>query len=267
MRSILFRIDAWVDISMRSALSLLALSCHSTALAGPLNDTGIVNFAGSASNNLPVEPDEYTGQDASYGRDARALAGILSKKGGGVAGFDFTKLDDSGMQISASATAWACVVDNTTNLVWEVKTRDGGLRDKDNTYSWYNADLAVNGGVVGVENLGVCAGDISCDTAGYVAAINDIGLCGKRDWRLPTLSELRNLVDNGISNDVGDTEFTPTIDAGYFPNARAGCYFTDSTYALATGYAWCANFFAGDMSLQSKDIYGLSFVRLVREAK
>ena len=44
--------------------------------------------------------------------------------------------------------------DNVTGLMWEVKTDDGGLRDKDWTYSWYNPDATTNGGSAGYADYG-----------------------------------------------------------------------------------------------------------------
>ena len=45
---------------------------------------------------------------------------------------DYTKLDAQGNELPKSASSWSCVLDNRSGLVWEVKTNDGGARDKDN---------------------------------------------------------------------------------------------------------------------------------------
>ena len=37
----------------------------------------------------------------------------------------YTKLDENGQDLSASATSWAMVRDNVTGLIWEAKTDDG----------------------------------------------------------------------------------------------------------------------------------------------
>ena len=66
----------------------------------------------------------------------------------------YSKISNSGSVLPDTATLgsgandWACTKDNKTGLIWEVKTDDGGLRDKDWYYSWYkpNGD---NGGDVG----------------------------------------------------------------------------------------------------------------------
>jgi hypothetical protein len=99
-------------------------------------------------------------QSAAYGRDAAFMAGKLSKIGGGSAGFDFTKIANDGFELPSNATLgsgpkdWACTRDNVTGLLWEVKTADGGLRDQDWTFTWYNADPNTNGGATGKENSG-----------------------------------------------------------------------------------------------------------------
>lgn len=66
--------------------------------------------------------------------------------------------------------------DRATGLTWEVKSSDGGLRDKERRYS----------------NLGTGAAD---DTSGYVRAVNAIKLCGYDDWRLPTRNELMTVLN------------------------------------------------------------------------
>lgn len=88
-------------------------------------------------------------------------------------------------------------------LYWEIKSQFG-LRSASFGYYWYNPDPAHNGGDAGVHydidprypewpiNYSLCTFDIdtSCDTYGYVQAVNSIGLCGAHDWRLPTMNEL-----------------------------------------------------------------------------
>ena len=163
-----------------------------------LNDTGITACSNFHFNgDCPVEG--FPRQDAQYGRDAQALAGTLQKVGGGNAGFDFTKLDSNGNPLPASATAWNCVKDNITGLIWEVKTDDGGLRDKDNTYTWYEPDNSKNGGNAGGQNGGGCIGS-SCDTFSYIQAVNAQALCGAGDWRMPNRNELLSIVDNSRIN-------------------------------------------------------------------
>lgn len=133
---------------------------------GGLNDTGITSRAGTS-----------TGQDVDYGRDANPN---LQKTGGGLAGFDFTKLNSSGTALLASATSWTCVKDNVTGLTWEVTTSA--------TSNWSNATTYASS----FANCGVAAGN----------------------WRLPTVKELMNIIAYSKATQSIDTGYFPNTSAG-----------------------------------------------------
>ena len=61
-------------------------------------------------------------QDCSQGRSANA-----NSNSNGVNGFDFTRINADGSEYTGSGnystSPWACVRDNRTGLMWEVKTR------------------------------------------------------------------------------------------------------------------------------------------------
>lgn len=219
---------------------------------GKLNDTSITTCSNNAQNGLPCPASDFPGQDAEHGRDALAAAGLLQKVGGGSAGFDFTKLDANGNPLPASATEWSCVKDNHTGLIWEEKTTSG-LRSMNYTYTWYNPDSNTNGGHPGVQNGGSCSGS-SCDTHGYVQAVNAQGLCGAHDWRMPAREELRSIVDY--------SRISPAIDTGYFPHTLSNWYWSASPYAGHLGHAWYVPFALGNDYFNGKLNYGR--VRLVR---
>jgi hypothetical protein len=222
---------------------------------GVLNDTGITICGNDDSNNLVCPVADYPGQDAEYGRDALAMACELQKIGGGHAGFDFTKLDSDGNSLPANATRWSCVKDNVTGLIWEVKSNDGGLRDKDNFYTWYEPDNGKNGGSPGSRDGGICTGSI-CDTYGYVQAVNTQNLCGASDWRMPDVNELLSIVNNARSY--------PAIDTDYFPDNdwTKWNFWSSSSFAAYPYYAWFVDFFYGDTPFTYKKYY--LRVRLVR---
>ncbi len=186
----------------------------------PLNDTGMLACEVSDSNNPTVceNKNAYGRQDAHFGRDNDAMQGILYKKGRGWAGFDFTKLNEKGEEVSVNASEWQCVRDNRTGLVWEIKTDDKGLRDRFNTYSWYFGNQQIlTGSDEGTANGGSCSGGIDCDTQSYIQAINTMGLCGRNDqWRLPTPEELRS-----INNYSRGYTTRPTLDTQFFRNDPA----------------------------------------------
>ena len=203
-----------------------------------INDTGITfsgeyptgNNAGcTGSNNLAA-------QDCINGRDAN----LPAKVGGGTAGFDFTKISNSGGVLPASAVLgsgsndWACTRDNVTGLIWEVKTV-GGLRDKNHSYSWLSSDFTNNGGTIGTINGGVCSTAGRCDTEKFVQDVNTAGLCGLKDWRIPNLHELESIVNYGSLN--------PAIDYVFFPNTPIppGSKFWSSAPTRGGG-AWYVDF-------------------------
>ena len=254
----LVRLAGWT----RLAGTLLACCLPGLALA-ELNDTGIVHFGDQSSYELAAEPADHPGQDARFGRDAAAMAGKLEKKGAGAKGFDFTKLDAEGKPLPADAKGWACVRDNVTGLVWEVKTDDGGLRDGNNHYTWYNPDPKTNGGSPGAETGVDCKGGIQCNTYAYVQAVNATRLCGYADWRMPQRWELRSLVDYSKAG-----SHRPVIDEDYFPNTPAKWYWSASPYALSPDYAWGVSFYDGGdgNNVKRRQEDRMSHVRLVRGA-
>ncbi len=219
--------------------------------ATPLNDTGIVRCADASRNDLPCPVSGYPGQDAQYGRDV-----THNDDSDGHAGFSFTKLDAAGNALSAGASQWSCVRDNVTGLVWEVKTDDGGLRDKDWTYSWYNPNSDTNGGSAGYADYGNnCYDPARCDTHKYVADVNSQGLCGARDWRLPDRFELESITSDGPYSH-------PAIDEAFFPNTKRSTFASSSPDANYSDGAWGVSFNYGHVVGFTK--FSPFRVRLVR---
>ncbi len=221
------------------ALSLIlicALGMPTLAQSAPLNDTGMDWCGNNEAMHLDCPQATHPGQDAEFGRDLLAKQGKLAKKGGGQAGFDFTKLDQEGKPLPANAKEWSCVLDNHTGLMWEVKTTDGGLQDKGNTYTWYMSDSKINGGYAGFQDGGKCKGS-RCDTEGYVETFNKQGLCGHNDWRLPRMEELRSIINYGRS--------FPAIDTDYFPNTPLRRAWAIETWSQRTQDAFAMNFQSG----------------------
>lgn len=209
---------------------------------GQVNDTGVLRCAdgsaGGFAGTCPIA--SAPGQDAEYGRDPLADSGVLAKRGLGDAGFDFSKLDENGLPLPNDAAQWACVVDNTTGLVWEHKSSDpASLRFHGHTYSWFDPDSTRNGGAPGVVDGGVCSGS-GCDTEGFVEAVNTEGYCGANVWRLPTRAELMTLIHNG--------RLAPSIDTGLFPQTPTAGFWTASPVARSAGDAWIIMFSDGNVT-------------------
>ncbi len=198
------------------------------------------------------DASDYPGQDGQFGRDAAAAAGQLTKVGGGVLGFDYTKVCNSGEladsgscpadpALGSNANEWGCTQDNITDLMWEVKINDvTHLRHKNWQYSWYSSDGTTNAGIPGTPDGGDnCLDNTRCDTQKFLTDINTAGLCGHNDWRMPSARELESLTHRGI-------QFGAAIDTGYFPNTAQQFYWTSASYAQSgVPYAWYVSFAGG----------------------
>ncbi|MFP8779415.1 DUF1566 domain-containing protein [Hydrogenophaga sp. RWCD_12] len=132
----------------------------------------------------------------------------------------------------------SCVRSDVTGLIWEGKTDDGGLRDKDNTYT----------------NLG---GGAATDTSGYVAAVNALNLCGFSDWRLPTRQELLGLVDYGKAG-------VAPINTTYFGNTALVDYWSSDVRSTDNTRAWRVGWAVGGGASSALPRAGTYAVRLVR---
>jgi hypothetical protein len=224
---------------------------------GRINDTGIL-FGGEATNgnNTGCTGATIAEQDCSKGRDVNVA---LNSNADGKASFKFTKISNSGNPLPASAALgtepndWACTYDNVTGLMWEVKTTSG-RRSSAHTYTWFSSDASNNAGATGVANGGTCFDAGQCDTEKFAQVVNNAGLCGRNDWRMPHVKELESIADFGV--------FNPAIDPSYFPNTPSSYFWSGSPHARLTTYAWFVGFdfgFAGFGFLGSA-----SGVRLVR---
>jgi len=241
----------------------------------PLNDTGIeLCYDADAPQSCAIT-GAFGRQDGRFGRDPAAGNGVLPKIGAGSASFDYTKIANDGSELPADAALgsapgdWACTRDNFTGLVWEVKTNDGGLRDKDWLYTWYYADPNDNGGDPGALGTDTCSGTLGteCNSDAYAAAVNATALCGFDNWRLPVGDELIGIVHWGIVAEAGGGT-PPTVDLDYFPNTitDAAWYWTADALAqeLFPLFSWFVAFNDGVANFANKDIP--SAVRLVRDS-
>ncbi len=187
--------------------------------AGELPDTGQTKCYNDAVEiPCPSEGEDFYGQDGNYVKER-----------------SYTAL--AGGQV---------VQDNVTGLMWEVKTDDGSVHDRDNKYTWYDPNPATNGGNAGTPSAN--------DTKDFIDALNAANFGGYSDWRLPTIKELASIVHLG--------KYNPAIDETYFPNTQSSSYWSSSTYAYSTGYAWYVDFSDGYGYCNYKS--GSYYVRAVR---
>ncbi|MEZ5453914.1 MAG: DUF1566 domain-containing protein [Thiothrix sp.] len=221
-----------------------------TEQAGPvgkLNDTGITLCAddavqGSYNHDVhcslltdmegdPVPP----GQDALSGRDT-----IFNDDSDGHAGFSFTKLGVNGLALSIQdqtwdnngseplGSRWSCVKDNVTGLVWEI------TQSADNTY-------------------------LSSQLGERVQKANHAGWCGATDWRLPTMQELRSIMDFSYRDPAIDTSYFPDTNGEYW-SAMPEKHDDDGLIIKGSG---SVNFREGNSGKVSSDTISLKSVRLV----
>lgn len=148
----------------------------------------------------------------------------------------FVKLDFDGKPLPDDAESWHCAQSQETGLVWEVKRFDGGLRDNEHTYSWLLSDAQSDNRPVGVRDGGQCRFS-RCDAAGYIKEINNRGLCGSKQWRLPTFAELETLLDRDF--------YDPVINQRVFIHTQPGRYMTSTATASNSPLIMYIDFFNG----------------------
>lgn len=219
--------DTGVNFSGYSAHSYFyyAETLRDGSIAGgytlPQTPVDATDCIGIAALNLTASARNSDGapQDCDQGRDSVAN---LSKIGAGEAGFDFTKLGRNGQVLAIQnasyaangqeslGTQWSCVRDNHTGFVWEVKTLDSSMHNRDRLFATYDPDT------YHVTQL-------------LEAANSGSGLCGFKDWRVPNFDELSNIVLRKMI--PGNN--SPAIDTDFFPNTntQSGEYRSASSFA------------------------------------
>jgi len=170
------------DTFMKKALSLAAVSLCLLALAvssygALLSDTGQTRcYDGSQEIACPQPGQAFYGQDAQYGPNLQS----------------YTKLGYNGVALPDNATEWIMVRDNLTGLMWEIKTDNGSIHDKDNTSIWQSAQNE------------------------FIPALNDTSFGGFSDWRLPAIKELSWIADRGTINPMINTYYFPYVSLYYW---------------------------------------------------
>jgi len=178
------------NILLSLLLTLAILVFSQAAFAAPVPDTGQTLCYDAAGKEIacPSPGQPFYGQDANYTINPMS----------------YTKLDSNGNALPDSASSWAMVKDNVTGLIWENKTDDGSIHDKDNTYTYSTTT------------------DLHSGTAGFIYSLNFNKFGGFSDWRIPTLEELGSIANYNIQH-VG-----PAINTMYFQNIASGLYWSSN---------------------------------------
>ena len=206
-------------------LQLLLLSGEDVGPPDPgsfiIPDTGLIicyDADGEIIHPCPSEGDDFYGQDACYTINPPS----------------YTKLDSNGNELGDSAADWAMVKDDITGLIWERKTNDDSIHDKDNIYIFSNAS------------------DV------FIAALNSNSFGGYSDWRMPTVNELHSITHLGIIH--------PAINTDYFPDTMSSNYWSSTARASDTLFAWNVEFNFGSDTYSYKTTHSYH-VRAVRSGQ
>jgi PKD repeat protein len=157
---------------------LLILSISERAMAFQLPDTGQTKCYDNQVEIACPQPEE-----AFYGQDGNYIINPPS----------YTKLDEYGNPLPGSAPSWTMVRCNRTGLIWEVKTTDGSVHDKDNQTSWQLA------------------------TDNFITNLNTNSFGGFSDWRIPTVNELSLIIQRG---DTGIHDYLPNLGTSEYWSAN-----------------------------------------------
>jgi Protein of unknown function (DUF1566) len=168
---------------------------------------------------------------------------------------------------TVSSFYWSCTsLTSSTGLAWGVGF-DSGYGFNNKFYSLYVR--AVRGGQTQSAYTDNSNGTVTDASTGLMwqqvgssgtweqslAYCEGLNLGGYTDWRLPTIKELESLVDYSRYGD-------PAINTTYFPGAGSSGYWSSTTSANYTYFAWGVGFYYGSDAIYNK---GRSlYVRAVR---
>ncbi|MCX8520928.1 MAG: DUF1566 domain-containing protein [Rhodoferax sp.] len=208
------------------------------------------NISGATSSTYTTPASSIWDNGALYSVDVSNVVGTVTSN---TATLTFVQSQATGYSLVTKADGdtydkTECVKNDSTGLVWEGKTVSG-TRAGTNTYT--NFDATYTGGT---------AINASTNSMGYVNAVNALALCGFTDWRMPTRSELQEILKLQA--------FGPQIDTTWFPNTQIAGYWTSTPYLATYGHvgnAWSIFFRNGNSTYTDRSSTGA--VRLVRTIK
>jgi hypothetical protein len=176
------------------------------AISGMPSSLGVTGLVGGKPGTTPTTPTTYT-------PFVSMPTGLL--RTGQIAVYQ--TWDDGTYQKGIARTF---VVGGSTGLLWQ---RCSAGLNNDTTCSGYESYYTWS------------------EATSYCSSLS----LGGKTWRLPTLNELKSLVDYGTSS-------SPSIDTAVFPNTQSYYYWSSSTYAQNTNNAWVVLFSYGVVSYYNK---------------
>lgn len=157
------------------------------------------------------------------------------------AGVWFDKIGQDGQVLPDDAQKWLCVQDKKTKLIWEVKTVDASSPHFwDKKYRWGGetvdkSAIAMDGVNMGEKSEYSLEGDYFSDWNSLIEHSNQEQLCGKNNWRIPSIEELEGIKNQTKSSSVNGSG--PYIDGHYFPHVNFG-YWSSTAVSNYENYAW-----------------------------
>lgn len=153
---------------------------------------------------------------------------------------------------------WNASALGTQGKGWESSLNDGPLEDAGdgndfaNPYCGYRNDLYGR------------AQSLYCSSGSYANEANFIGACGQTNWMVPTVEQLRSIIDYSKVTDYSSLSLATehALDSNFFDCASNDCvisndsnpvYWTSSQVKGAESLAWCINLQTGNVNTCNKD--------------
>ena len=206
------------------------------------------------SNLTVAVPAGYYGAGTALNVVDTNLAGGNIKSGVSIFGVPGSLSAGGGLPRTGQTTTYVTYDDgyyqkgSPTAPAAQYTSTDGGLTTTDNGTGliW-----AADGNGAGCNNGA---------TATWSAAITycnglTFASSGPGTWRLPNIKELVSIVDYSRSG--------PAINVAFFPNTKSSYYWSSTTYAGSTDFAWRVDFSSGFVSGTNKTAVS-KYVRAVR---
>jgi hypothetical protein len=159
-----------------------------------------------------------------------------------------------------STDSGTTVTDALSGLVWEKKTNDSTVHDKDNTYTWGTGASPYYGNGTAFSTF----------LTGVGTGLNVAGFAGAKDWRLPTLAELQTIMLDYTCTGAGGGATCvctgPCVDSGFAsldPNTQSNFYWSATSYVPGPSFAWSVYFDNGYVGTYYGKTYNF-YVRAVR---